>query len=113
MTSQDFKYILPCEILGDNYDPLIASAINEAKAASDNETMQKNIVSFRYWEAVANVMMTNPASRTRGPISDSYSPDQLKYFKDQLEIYRSAVNGLLIPITANLSSGGAVLVEAI
>jgi hypothetical protein len=113
MTSQDFLH-LPCTILGDDtYKTLIDRAINEAKAASDNETMQKNIVSFRYWEAVANVMMTNPASRTRGPISDSYSPDQLKYFKDQLEIYRSAVGGLLIPITANLSSGGAVLVEAI
>jgi hypothetical protein len=112
MTSQDFLH-LPCTILGDDtYKTLIDKAINEAKAASDNETMQKNIVSFRYWEAVRNSVMSNPAQYDLGYESIRYTPEQVEFFNSQYEAYRGLISGLNPPIAPVLGFGGAVLVEA-
>lgn len=109
MTPQDFVH-LPSDILGDAY--ILPVWIVEAESLTTDTTVQKNIVAFRYWEAVNNKMMMNPSTRTRGPISDSYSKDQLDFFREQYEVYRSSLSGLNPPIVPIRSSGGAVLTEA-
>lgn len=84
MTPQDFLH-LPCEILGDAYDNLIANAINEAaNLAPDSVGDQKNIVSFRYWEAVINVLMLEPAKQERGYEAEEFTEGQLAYAQTQL-----------------------------